>query len=110
MTTQQNAKNDQYPYQHIFERDNFTCRYCGWDGRESFEKFFIANFSIDHIKPIVLGGNVDDSNLALSCHSCNLYKGQQDCQNFEEARKFVLKKRKEAEAWYNRFVQPFPKP
>lgn len=105
-----NTKRDQYPYQHIFERDNFTCRYCGWDSRESFKKFFVANLCIDHIKPIVLGGKDDDSNLALSCHSCNLYKGKQDCQSFEDARTFVLKKRKEAEDWYNRYVQPFSKP
>jgi 5-methylcytosine-specific restriction endonuclease McrA len=95
---------EQYPHQRIYERDDFKCRYCGWDGKESFQKFFVANLGVDHIKPIYAGGTDDDSNLVLACHACNLYKGKQDCSNFEEAREFVFNKRKEAENWYSRFV------
>lgn len=97
-----NIKN--YPYQHIFERDKFTCQYCGWNGAESFEKWFVANLSIDHIEPVHAGGKDEPSNLVVACHSCNLYKGKQICHSFEEAKEFVQKKREEARNWFAKHV------
>jgi 5-methylcytosine-specific restriction endonuclease McrA len=99
------TKNEEtYPNQRIYERDNFTCRYCGWDGSKNFESWFIANFNVDHIKPKCRGGNDDDSNLVLACRACNLYKGRGDCNSFEEALKLVNSKRAEAEKWFGRNV------
>lgn len=73
----------QYPYQEIYERDGFTCRYCGWRGDISFENWFIACLSIDHIKPVVAGGTDEPGNLVVACHACNLYKGSEPCESFE---------------------------
>jgi hypothetical protein len=44
-------EEETYPDQRIYERDNFKCRYCGWDGLKDFDSWFIANFNIDHITP-----------------------------------------------------------
>jgi 5-methylcytosine-specific restriction endonuclease McrA len=93
-----------YPNQQIYERDNFKCRYCGWDGLKDFESWFIANFNVDHIKPASLGGNNNAENLVLACRACNLYKGKVDCNSFEEARDLVNRKRAEAENWYRKNV------
>jgi len=95
---------ESYPYQRIYERDNYTCQYCGWDGASDFDKWFIANFNIDHVKPVSSSGTDEDSNLVLACRSCNLYKGKIDCNSLEEARAVVRRKRGEAEAWYRKHV------
>ena len=97
-------EEETYPYQRIYERDNFKCRYCGWDGLKNFESWFTANFNIDHIRPQRLRRNDDDSNLVLACRACNLYKGQVDCYSFEEALNLVNRKRAEAEKWYRKHV------
>jgi hypothetical protein len=38
------------------------------------EAVFNLRFEVEHIVPITRGGTNDQSNLALSCRSCNLYK------------------------------------
>ena len=96
--------SDEYPYQHIFERDKFTCQYCGWDGSKNFTEWWIANLSIDHIKAVIHEGGGEDNNLVVSCHSCNLYKGSHKVETKEEAKEYVAKKRKEAEEWFNKHV------
>lgn len=49
----------------IFERDNFTCRYCGKRG---------GRLHCDHIIPLSRGGSSDVENLATACQSCNCRK------------------------------------
>ncbi|WP_275098562.1 HNH endonuclease [Sedimenticola hydrogenitrophicus] len=95
---------DEYPNQAIFERDDFTCRYCGWRGDRDFSNWFVANLSIDHIKPVSAGGTDSEANLVVACHSCNLYKGSHVCESFEEAKAFVELKRAQAEKWFNKHV------
>jgi 5-methylcytosine-specific restriction endonuclease McrA len=95
---------ESFPYQRIYERDHYTCQYCGWSGASDFEKWFIANFSVDHIKPRSAGGTDDDSNLVLACHSCNLYKGDIICNSLDEAKEAVRKRKSIAEAWYRKNV------
>lgn len=49
----------------VFVRDNFACKHCG--GR-----MFLT---VDHIKPVSLGGLTIPSNLQTLCRSCNSRKG-----------------------------------
>ena len=49
----------------IFERDDYTCQYCGSRG---------VRLECDHIYPVALGGGNEDSNLATACLSCNRSK------------------------------------
>lgn len=51
--------------QRIFERDGFTCTYCGSTA---------TNLECDHIQPISRGGSNDDYNLTTACTSCNRKK------------------------------------
>lgn len=46
----------------IFERDEFTCRYCGATN---------VLFECDHVIPRSRGGSNDPSNLATACVGCN---------------------------------------
>lgn len=50
----------------IFERDNYTCAYCGERG---------GNLQCDHIVPVTRGGSNEDENLTTSCAQCNMSKG-----------------------------------
>ncbi|MDE5054870.1 HNH endonuclease [Niallia taxi] len=49
----------------IFERDNYSCQYCGAD----------RQLSIDHIRPEVKGGTLLRNNLVTACKRCNSKKG-----------------------------------
>lgn len=50
----------------IFERDRFTCAYCGQRG---------GALECDHIHPVSRGGSHADDNLVTSCKKCNRSKG-----------------------------------
>jgi hypothetical protein len=54
----------------VRQRARGRCEYCGI--HEDDEPYV---FHLEHIIPIKHGGNDDQSNLAWSCHSCNLAKG-----------------------------------
>ncbi len=47
---------------------NFTCQYCGYDGR-AFPNWF--QLTIDHIVPQAQGGTGGRDNLLTACHACN---------------------------------------
>ena len=55
--------------QLTIQRANCRCEYCGLSqaGQE-------ATFHIDHIIPVVGGGETTSDNLALACVSCSLHK------------------------------------
>ena len=53
----------------VFERDGFTCQYCGRMPPE-------VVLHVDHIIPVYEGGTNDRENLITSCDSCNLGKGK----------------------------------
>lgn len=52
--------------QRIFERDDFTCTYCGTRGGE---------LHCDHVVPICRDGTNTDDNLTTACVDCNMRKG-----------------------------------
>lgn len=49
----------------IFQRDNFTCGYCGYIGGE---------LECDHVLPISRGGGHETTNLQTACKPCNRSK------------------------------------
>ena len=50
----------------IFDRDNYTCTYCGTRG---------GQLECDHVHPVSRGGGNSDSNLTTACKPCNRDKG-----------------------------------
>ena len=53
---------------NIFLRDNHCCQYCG----ESFSR---ATLTLDHVIPIVQGGQTNWHNIVTACKPCNQKKG-----------------------------------
>jgi len=53
----------------IFRRDGFTCQYCGQQPPD-------VVLEVDHILPVVEGGDNDPMNLTTSCRPCNQGKGK----------------------------------
>lgn len=49
----------------VFERDDFTCTYCGERG---------GRLECDHIVPVAKGGRHESSNLTTACRACNRAK------------------------------------
>lgn len=90
----------------ILERDQFCCRYCGLDGRASFENALVM--SVDFVMPRARKGKKDPANLVACCRPCN--KGTHVYANFDEARKYVLARREEMRhAWETKRVRPAAK-
>ena len=56
--------------QHIKERDNYTCRFCG----NSTHKEPNLLLEIDHIIPVAKGGHTEENNLQTLCWRCNRSK------------------------------------
>ncbi len=52
----------------VFQRDGFTCKYCGRSQEEG------VKLHVDHKKPIDAGGTDEFSNLITSCEDCNFGK------------------------------------
>lgn len=50
----------------VFERDNYTCQYCGVRG---------GDLECDHVVPFSRGGSNESNNLATACRGCNIRKG-----------------------------------
>lgn len=49
----------------IFERDNYTCQYCGEYGKK---------LECDHVIPVAKGGSHTEDNLVTACFKCNRAK------------------------------------
>lgn len=57
----------------VFERDSFTCQYCGKVG---------GKLEVDHIIPFSKGGSDDLDNLTTSCLRCNRQKKNKSVTEF----------------------------
>jgi len=77
----------------ILERDDFVCRYCGLDGRASFENALVMR--VDFVVPRARKGKKDPNNLVACCTPCNTIKGTKVYGSFDEAKAYVLKHREE---------------
>ena len=82
----------------IFQRDDYRCRYCGLDGRASFENWLIL--TVDFVHPRARGGTKHDENLVTACQPCNTIKGLRLFRTFEDARAYILQRRGEWRAEY----------
>lgn len=49
----------------VFERDDFTCQYCGERG---------GRLECDHVLPVARGGGNEPENLKTACYACNRSK------------------------------------
>lgn len=83
----------------VFERDNFQCVYCGFDGR-TFKGW--AFLQVDHFKPASRSGSDELINLVTSCMLCNHMKGAADFPSIEEARA-------EMSRWWNQMHEYWTK-
>ena len=68
----------------VFKRDHFACKYCGREAPSVI-------LEIDHIKPIVEGGDNSLFNLVTACKDCNSGKGGVTLENKQE----ILKQKQE---------------
>ena len=57
----------------VFERDEFTCSYCGSIG---------VRLECDHVMPVSRGGSDEMSNLVTACFSCNRRKGARTAEEW----------------------------
>lgn len=82
----------------ILKRDHFRCRYCGLDGMASFENALAMG--VDFVVPRVRKGKKVASNLVACCRPCDILKGRRVFGSFEEAKAYVLARRKQLrKAW-----------
>ncbi len=82
----------------ILKRDQFRCRYCGLDGKSSFENALVM--SVDFVMPRARSGKKDPANLVACCRPCNMIKGKRIYEDFEDAKKYVLARREAMrQAW-----------
>jgi hypothetical protein len=49
----------------VLKRDHYRCRYCGRD---------TGPFHMDHVYPVVKGGETTSNNLVTACDKCNMHK------------------------------------
>lgn len=62
----------------VFERDSYTCQYCGAkQGNEPWD-----TMHMDHIIPISKGGKTVLWNLITACEKCNNHKKSQDVDSW----------------------------
>lgn len=91
----------------ILDRDQYRCRYCGLDGKASFENALVM--SVDFVIPRAKKGKKDPENLVACCRPCNMIKGTRIYRDLDEAKAFVLARREELrKAWENKTARSKP--
>lgn len=92
----------------ILERDNYVCKYCGLDGRASFENALMLR--VDFVVPRARKGKKESGNLVACCTPCNTIKGTRVYKNFDDAKSYVLAQREGLrKAWASKVVRPAAK-
>ena len=92
----------------ILERDDYTCRYCGLDGRATFPNALAM--SVDFVVPRARKGKKDPNNLVACCRPCNMIKGTRVYANFDEAKAYVLAQREALrKTWETKTARPVAK-
>jgi 5-methylcytosine-specific restriction endonuclease McrA len=89
----------------ILDRDDYRCRYCGLDGRASFENALVM--SVDFVLPRARRGKKDPNNLVACCRPCNMIKGKRVYASLEEAKTYVLAQREALrKTWESKTASP----
>ena len=88
----------------ILERDQFRCRYCGLDGRASFENALVMG--VDFVVPRARKGKNEEDNLVACCRPCNVIKGRRVFASLEEAKAYVLARREELRKSWASHTEP----
>lgn len=89
----------------ILERDDYRCRYCGLDGRASFENALVM--SVDFVVPRARKGKKSPENLVACCRPCNTIKGKHVYKSFEGAKAHVLATREKLrQSWEAKTARP----
>jgi 5-methylcytosine-specific restriction endonuclease McrA len=84
----------------IYERDDFRCVYCGFDG----SKFETWRFlEIDHVDP---NGPDELSNIVTCCRYCNACKWKEPCQSIEEAKIILARHNRANREYWEKNVAP----
>ena len=93
----------------VLERDDYRCRYCGLDGRASFENALMM--SVDFVMPRARKGKKDPANLVACCRPCNTIKGTRVYRNLDEAKTHVLARREELrQSWESKTARQRSRP
>jgi hypothetical protein len=89
-------------YAGVAERAGHRCEY-----GHAPEAIFNLPFEVEHIVPTSRGGLDDESNLALACRACNLYKSDQQSGVDETTREVVCLFDPRRDRWDEHFrVEP----
>lgn len=76
-----------YNYVKVYNRDSYTCQYCGYNPRTN--KLFLP-LHIDHITPHSYGGGYKMDNLVVACATCNHIASNKVFNSFDDKKKYVL--------------------
>lgn len=89
----------------ILERDSYVCKYCGLDGRASFENALMMR--VDFVVPRARKGKKEPGNLVACCTPCNTIKGTRVYKSFDDARAHVLSQREVLrKSWASKIARP----
>lgn len=106
----------------IYRRDNFTCRYCGADGTESFHVWL--TLTCDHLLPKNHPHRDDKDYIVTACAFCNVadnhyfnkakklgltFDDMTPDQLVEQRRPYVFARREEYKAFWEANVKTFAK-
>ena len=83
--------------QYIFDRDNYTCKFCG-----SISSLMMT---VDHYIPVAKGGSKDSTNLVCCCYFCNQLKSDMLPEDFKKYSKTlrILKETGKIYIEFNKF-------
>ena len=67
----------------IYERDSWTCAYCGRGPRDARRMSQAASvLTLDHLTPRSAGGSNDQRNIVTACRTCNSSRQNRDWRDF----------------------------
>lgn len=77
--------------QHVLQRDEYRCTYCGSDLLATLDTFLSA--VVDHVQPRSRGGPDHHSNMATACFACDRLKSGRPAETIAEGRTIVQRQR-----------------